>query len=82
MPLPTVVNERNRTGRSENEVRVLTIDARAQLPALPVTVHLLYGTPRPLMGALGFNFVVDDDIGLSRVPHSNGERPTCAFASS
>ncbi len=48
----------------------------------PAAVHLLYGTPRPQMGAVGFYFTIDDVMGLSNVPRSNGERPTCASARS
>ncbi|WP_159029100.1 hypothetical protein [Streptomyces viridochromogenes] len=90
LPPPAVANERNRIGRGENEVRVLTeavfvrwrINARTQRPALPRHGPLLYGMPRPQMGVLGFNFTIDDDMGLSNVPHSNGKRPACASASS
>lgn len=64
LPLPTVANERNRTGRSENEVRVLTeaafvgwcIDARAQRPALPRHAPLALWDASPTDGRIGHQF--------------------------
>lgn len=53
LPLSTVANERNRTGRSENEVRVLTIDARAQRPTLPRHGPLALWDASPTDGCIG-----------------------------